>query len=99
MLEQGLISFYISKIQTIGVRALTGEDVHKSLQSVVAEALAHLGSVKTSDPTKNLKALAGQLALLAEHTHPSQGPYRETADSAALIVRRHLEAMEPHLVP
>ena len=94
MLEQGLISFYISKIQTIGVRALAGEDVQKPLQGVMAEALTHLGSVKTSDPQKNLKAMAGQLTLLAEHTHPSQEPYRATADSAALMVRRHLETLQ-----
>ena len=95
MLEQGLISFYISKVQTIGVRALAGEDHHKALQSLMSEAFAHLGSVKTTDPSKHLKAMAGQLALLAEHTHPSQPQYRATVDEAATLVRRHLEALHP----
>jgi hypothetical protein len=92
MLEQGLISFYLSKVQTIGVRALAGEDYQKPIQSVMAEALAHLGSIKTSDPQKNLKAMAGQLTLLAEHAPPSQAPYRATADYAAQLVHRHLDA-------
>ena len=95
MLDQGLISFYISKIQTIGVRALAGEDYHKPLQSVMAEAVTHLSGSHACDPQKNLKALAGQLTLLAEHTHPSQGPYRATADSAAQMVRSHLETVQP----
>ena len=99
MLEQGLISFYISKVQTIGVRALAGEPYEKPLQGVMAEALTHLGSVKTSDPHKNLKAMAGQLTLLAEHAHPAQPLYRETADYAAKLVRKHLAVLEPQLVP
>jgi hypothetical protein len=93
MLEQGLISFYISKVQTIGVRALAGEDFQKPLQGVMNEAFTHLGSVKTSDPQKNLKAMAGQLTLLAEHTHPSQPQYRATADYASVLVRKHLETL------
>jgi len=99
MLEQGLISFYISKVQTIGVRALAGEDFHKPLQGVMAEAFTHLGSVKASDPLKNLKAFASQLALLAEHAPPSQAAYRATAEYAAGLVRSHLETPAPTLVP
>ena len=98
MLEQGLISFYISKVQTIGVRALAGEDFHKPLQGVMGEAITHLGAVKASDPLKNLKALAGQLTLLAEHAPPSQAPYRATAECAAHLVRQHLEAAQAALV-
>jgi hypothetical protein len=95
MLEQGIISFYISKVQTIGVRALAGEDPHKPLQNLMGEAFAHLGSIKTSDPQKNLKAMAGQLTLLAEHTHPSQPLYRAAVEDAAALVRRHLETLQP----
>ena len=91
MLEQGLISFYISKVQTIGVRALAGEDIQKPIQGVMAEAFAHLGSIKTSDPHKNLKAMAGQLAILAEHTHPSQPLYRATVEFAQALLRQHLQ--------
>ena len=94
MLEQGLISFYISKVQTIGVRALAGEDFQKPLHGLMAEAFTHLGGVKTSDPHKNLKAMAGQLTLLAEHTHPSQTQYRATAECASVLVRKHLEALQ-----
>jgi len=99
MPEQGLISFYISKVQTIGVRALAGEDFHKPLQAVMAEAITHLGGLQTGDPHKNLKAIAGQLALLAEHAPASQAPYRATAEYAAALVRKHLEAAQPTLVP
>jgi hypothetical protein len=93
MLEQGLISFYISKVQTIGVRALAGEDPHKALQSLMSEAFAHLSSVKTTDPSKHLQAMAGQLTLLAEHTHPSQPQYRATVDEAAALVRHRLQEL------
>jgi hypothetical protein len=94
MLEQGLISFYISKVQTIGVRALAGEPFQKPVEGVMAEAFAHLSGAHTRDPLKNLKAMAGQLTLLAEHTHPSQEPYRACAEFAAGLVRKHLAAQQ-----
>lgn len=98
MLEQGLISFYISKVQTIGVKALAGEDYVKPIEKVLDEAFTHLGGVKTSDPLKNLKAMACQLTLLAEHTHASQPQYRATVDYASGLVRKHLAFLEASVV-
>ena len=70
---------------------MAGEDFQKPLQGVMAEACTHLGSIKTSDPQKNLKAMVGQLAILAEHTHPSQPLYRAAVEYAQALLRQHLQ--------
>jgi len=35
--------------------------------------------------------MAGQLAILAEHTHPSQPLYRAAVEYAQALLRQHLQ--------
>ena len=76
--EEGLISQYVEKIQSLGVRAESGEAVDSAVVLAIKSACEHFRIVTTSDPAANLATFKGRLKSSAELTHNSQPTYKRT---------------------
>ncbi|WP_156941154.1 hypothetical protein [Cobetia crustatorum] len=64
--EEGLIDRYLSKINSLCVKAIEGEEVKPQVEAVVKEACEDFATVVTSPANANLRTFRGRLKIKLE---------------------------------
>ena len=93
MHDAGLIRMHLDKIRQISVKAATTEDDFSiEIDQAIADAISHISIVKTSDPTENLQAFAGQLNVFDQIETPSFPRQQEAMKYASASFKKQIES-------
>jgi uncharacterized membrane protein YhfC len=83
MNDGGIVNGWLSHIQQVATKALSGNDVADEMRQVVSEAVGQISGWKSgSTSEENLNALTGQVKLASHVNHASQPKRKEALDLA-----------------